>query len=189
MDFSPRHSAACGPARKPGPHTQRKLPGVFSQRPGAQGGGTRRHSSTSAEGMEGPGHQEAGRTPAPTTPSTWLTQASGALGAEPETRVAGAGVATGPGYAASWATDLGVALTHAQGRTWGGVQSIRVLPPFNSLPFSSQYSRHSPLAWNPFIHVPCPLPKLRLPAPLPRLCHRTCASRPLCDSSVHPNAQ
>lgn len=45
--FSPRHSVARGPARKPGPHTQRKLPGVFSQRPGAQGIGTRRHSSTS----------------------------------------------------------------------------------------------------------------------------------------------
>lgn len=52
LDFSPRHSVPRGPARKPGPHTQRKLPGVFSQRPGAQGVGTRRHSSTS-EGTEG----------------------------------------------------------------------------------------------------------------------------------------
>lgn len=51
-DFSPRHSVARGPARKPGPHTQWKLPGVFSQRPGAQGGGMRRHSSTS-EGKDG----------------------------------------------------------------------------------------------------------------------------------------
>lgn len=49
--FSPKHSVARGPARKPVPHTQRKLPGVFSQRPGAQGVGTRRHSSTS-EGTE-----------------------------------------------------------------------------------------------------------------------------------------
>jgi hypothetical protein len=46
-DFSPRHSEALGPARNPGPHTQRKLPGMFSQRPGVQGWGTRRHSSTS----------------------------------------------------------------------------------------------------------------------------------------------
>lgn len=45
--FSPRHSVARGLARKPVPQTQRKLPGVFSQRPGAQGIGTRRHSSTS----------------------------------------------------------------------------------------------------------------------------------------------
>lgn len=49
--FSPRHSVARGLAWKPVPHTQRKLPGVFSQRPGAQGIGTRRHSSTS-EGTE-----------------------------------------------------------------------------------------------------------------------------------------
>lgn len=49
--FSPRHSVALGLAWKPVPHTQRKLPGVFSQRPRAQGIGTRRHSSTS-EGTE-----------------------------------------------------------------------------------------------------------------------------------------
>lgn len=47
--FSPRHSVARGPAWKPVPHTQRKLPGVFSQRPGAQGVGTRRHSSMSGD--------------------------------------------------------------------------------------------------------------------------------------------
>lgn len=57
--LSPRHSAPLGPARKPGPHTQWKLPGVFSQRPGAHGGGTRRHSSTS-EGTEEPGHRGQG---------------------------------------------------------------------------------------------------------------------------------
>lgn len=65
--FSPRHSVARGPARKPVPHTQRKLPGVFSQRPGAQGMGTRPHSSTSESTKEASysGGQAKNSTPAP----------------------------------------------------------------------------------------------------------------------------
>lgn len=63
--LSPRHSAARWPARKPGPHTQRKLPGVFSQRPGAQGGGWRRHSSTS----ESTGRRQRPAPPAPPPPA------------------------------------------------------------------------------------------------------------------------
>lgn len=122
MDFLPRHSVPRGPARKPGPHTQRKLPGVFSQRPGAQGVGTRRHSSMSA-GTEGPG-QEVTPYSLPSClhppPAAWLTDAVCALRTEPETGVARAGVATGPGDAPSAAADLGIALTLACRGTCGG---------------------------------------------------------------------
>lgn len=45
---SPWQPAPWGAAWYPAGHTHRKLPGVFSQRPRSQGGGTRWHSSTSA---------------------------------------------------------------------------------------------------------------------------------------------
>ena len=45
---SPWQLAPWGAAWYPAGHTHRKLPGVFSQRPRSQGGGTRWHSSTSA---------------------------------------------------------------------------------------------------------------------------------------------
>lgn len=77
--------------------------------------------------------------PPPCAPSAQLTDAVCALWGEPETGVAGAGVATGPGDAASRAADLGIALTHARGGTWG-VQSARVPPSLNPLSLSSQYN-------------------------------------------------
>lgn len=148
-DFSPRHSVARGPARKPGPHTQRKLPGAFSQRPGAQGGGTRRHSSMS-EGTEGIGQEVTKQSPPalpPSTPSVWLTNAVCALRAEPETGITRTGVATGPRDAASWAADLGIALTYTHGGTWGvSSQPGSSHPSLNSLSHSSQYNLLKPSA-------------------------------------------
>lgn len=115
-DVSPRHSVARGLARKPGPHTQRKLPGVFSQRPGVQSGGTRRHSSTSKD-TEGAGHQLTRQSSLSRPASVQLTEAAGALRAEPEAGVTSTSVAIWPRYAASWTANLGVALTHARGGT------------------------------------------------------------------------
>lgn len=60
--------------------------------------------------------------PPPPTPSVPLTNAACALRAEPETGVTRARVATGSWDAASRAADLGIALTHARGGTWGSSQ-------------------------------------------------------------------
>lgn len=75
-----------------------------------------------------------GRAPAPppSTPTAGLTDAVCALRAEPETGVAGAGVATGPRDAPSRAADPGIALTHARRGTWG-VQTARVPPSLSPL--------------------------------------------------------
>lgn len=63
------------------------------------------------------------RAPPPSSRFAWLTEAVRALRAEPETRVARAGVATVPGDAASRAADLGIALTLACRGTCGGPES------------------------------------------------------------------
>lgn len=150
LDFLPRHSVPRGPARKPDPHTQRKLPGVFSQRPGAQGVGTRRHSSMSA-GTEGPG-QEVTPYSLPSClhppPAAWLTDAVCALRTEPETGVARAGVATGPGDAPSAAADLGIALTLACRGTCGGPMR-QGSPVSESRPFHPSTISSDPLPKTP----------------------------------------